>query len=52
MVDEFLEKKEVIEEEYEMDEELDPVSQGFMKGWLKAGKPDKKDESDIFGEEE
>lgn len=51
MTDEFIDKKERVEEEYEIDEELEPEMQGFMQGWLKAGKRNKED-SDIFDEEE
>ena len=44
MKDEDFVNEEVAEEEdYEIDEELEPEMQGFLAGWKKAGRYNKKE---------
>ena len=52
MRDDFIDEKEIIEEEYEIDEELEPEMQGFMQGWKEAGNYTKEDKSDLFSDDE
>ena len=52
MNDEFMDEREIVEDEYELDEELEPEMQGFMQGWKEAGDYNKEDKSDLFSDEE
>jgi hypothetical protein len=52
MRDEYLEERETIEDEYEVDDEMNPEMQGFMRGWRDAGDNNKEDKSDLFSDEE
>ena len=52
MRDEYLEERENMENEYEVDDEMNPEMQGFMQGWRDAGDYNKEDKSDLFSDEE
>ena len=52
MSDDFIEERDAIEEEYEIDEELEPEMQAWIQGWNKAGRYEKKEkQSEDFDEE-
>lgn len=41
--EDFINEEVAEEEDYEIDEELEPEMQGFLAGWKKAGRYNKKE---------